>query len=563
MRKQLRILGLSSLLAGAGMVACVDLEENVITGVASSYYRTPGGYESLVNSTYEGLRYIYGPERGFTITVFGTDEFSEGSDGGHKHFNRYNPDLNANATFTREVWDRLYRTINATNAAIDRAGEAQIPAATRDVRVGEAKFLRALYYLYLVQMFGDVPLQLEETREVSTAATRTPAAEVYAAIIADLEDAEAKLPNTQAQYGRATKPAAQFLMARVYLARGGAAATSPDFAKAAEYAKKVVDNPLFGLLPKYSDLWIPTNDKNKEVVFSVQYTADPILNGGSDGNRGHLYFTPEYESQPGMTRDVLNGRPFRRFKPTQWLIDLYDRSKDSRFDGSFKTAWIANNAANIPKTCGADGKQQCFNVGDTAFVTLPYEVTTAYRQSKTYRIWTPKGQNGTLQYNLYPAPNLRIFPHLHKYNDPNRPAVNHESGSRDMMIFRLADAYLMAAEGYLRSGQAATALPYVNAVRRRAAWPGQEAAMEVTAGDLSLDFILDERARELAGESMRWFDLARTGKLVERVKGEWKAGSGPRNPEAATLIKDFHALRPIPVTQIDRTTTEFKQNPGY
>jgi hypothetical protein len=84
--------------------------------------------------------------------------------------------------------------------------------------------------------------------------------------------------------------------------------------------------------------------------------------------------------------------------------------------------------------------------------------------------------------------------------------------------------------------------------------------MEVTVADLSVptpeDFVLDERARELAGESMRWFDLVRMGKLVDRVK--------KYNPEGAVLIKDFHALRPIPITQIDRTTGgNFLQNPGY
>lgn len=542
MRNQLRILGLATVALAAG-AACVDLEENVITGVAPSYYKTTAGFEALVNADYEALRYIYGPERGFTLTVFGTDEFSEGSDGGHKHYNRYNSDLNPAASMVREVWDRLYRAINSTNATIDRAPDvAWTGPVPIEQRVAEARFLRGLYYLYLVQMFGDVPLHLEETTEVSTESTRAPRNEVLAAVIADLEFAEAKLPVTQAQYGRATKGAAQFLLARALLTRGG----TGDFAAAAAAAKRVIDSGQYRLLTKFSDLWIPANDKNAEVVFAVQYSADPILNGGSDGNRGHLYFTPEYESQPGMARDVLNGRPFRRFKPTQWLIDLFDRTKDSRFAGTFKTAWIANNAANLPKNSAG---QPLFNVGDTAFVTLPEEVTAAYRASKTYRIYTPRGQNGALPYSL------RIFPHLHKFNDPNRPTVNHESGSRDMMIFRLADAYLMAAEGYLRDGKPDQALPFINAVRRRAAFPGQEAAMEVTAAQLTLDFILDERARELAGESMRWFDLVRTGKLVERVK--------KYNPEGATLIQAFHALRPIPITQIDRTSNEFPQNPGY
>ena len=88
--------------------------------------------------------------------------------------------------------------------------------------------------------------------------------------------------------------------------------------------------------------------------------------------------------------------------------------------------------------------------------------------------------------------------------------------------------------------------------------PGKELAMEITAADLTMDFILDERGRELLGEMDRWFDLVRTGTLVDRVK--------KYNPDAAANIQPFHILRPIPSDQIDRTqggVTSFPQNDGY
>lgn len=533
MRKHLAIVGLAAV-AGLG-TSCVDLNEEIITGVTSEYYRTPIGFEALVNSDYESLRYFYGQERGFTLTVFGTDEFTEGSDGGHKFYNRYTPQLNGDQTFVRETWDRFYRAINSTNATIDRAPDVKIDETLKAQRVAEARFLRAFYFFHLVQMYGDVPLPLNETLEPSTEATRTPAADVYKAIIADLEYAESKLPTTQRDYGRATQPATQFLLAKVYLTR----AQPGDMAKAATYAKKVIDSKLFSLLPRFKDVFEPLNDKNAEVVWSVQYTADPLTNG-ADGNKGHLYFVMEYDVLPGMKRDVANGRPFRRFKPNPYLLNLFDRTKDSRYEGSFKTAWISNNDANIPKDAAGNPK---FKVGDTAVYVSPVEVTAAERAAKPYRIYAPS------EYNL------RIFPVLSKFLDPNRPSVNQEQGSRDVMIFRLADAYLMAAEALVRDGKAGEALPYINTVRRRAALPGKETAMEVTAADLTLDFILDERSRELAGESMRWFDLTRTGKLVERVK--------KYNADAAPLVQAFHLLRPIPTTQLDRVTTAFAQNPGY
>jgi hypothetical protein len=131
-------------------------------------------------------------------------------------------------------------------------------------------------------------------------------------------------------------------------------------------------------------------------------------------------------------------------------------------------------------------------------------------------------------------------------------------GSRDFFVARLAETYLIAAEALLRDGRATEALPYINAVRRRAAIPGHEAEMELTVDQLTLGEILNERARELAGEMMRWFDLVRTHTLVARVRAyNWM------DPVGSTSIQPYHALRPIPRTQMDGTTCCYTQNPGY
>ena len=108
----------------------------------------------------------------------------------------------------------------------------------------------------------------------------------------------------------------------------------------------------------------------------------------------------------------------------------------------------------------------------------------------------------------------------------------------------------------MRDGKPDEAVTYVNAVRERAAKAGvPKTAMDVTAADLSIDFILDERSRELAGEGMRWFDLVRTDKLLGRVK--------LYNSAAAKNIQPFHVLRPIPNEQITLTSNAFPQNAGY
>src|SRR6266576_2114692 len=148
-----------------------------------------------------------------------------------------------------------------------------------------------------------------------------------------------------------------------------------------------------------------------------------------------------------------------------------------------------------------------------------------------------------------------MFPSLNKFDDPFRSSINETRGSRDFFVARLAETYLIAAEALMRDGRAAEGLPYINAVRRRAAIPGHETEMELTVDQLTQDEILNERARELAGEIQRWFDLVRTHSLVSRVK-LYNADGGPN-------IKAFHVLRPIPQIQIDRTSIPYPQNPGY
>ena len=98
-------------------------------------------------------------------------------------------------------------------------------------------------------------------------------------------------------------------------------------------------------LPNLGSLWNQDNQRNSEIIFSVQYSTNAILNGG-EGNRGHLYFLMQYDTEPGMIRDIENGRPFKRFRPTNYLLDLWgaNRDNDNRYDMTYKHVWISNNA---------------------------------------------------------------------------------------------------------------------------------------------------------------------------------------------------------------------------
>jgi hypothetical protein len=429
--------------------------------------------------------------------------------------------------------------------------------------VAEAKFLRAHYYFLLVQMYGPIHLTLTETKEVQTTANRTPVLEVYQAIIRDLEEAEGALPGTRlagSDYGRAYRGAAQHMLAKVYLTRAtveGNPDPNADYRKAAEYAKKVLPAPVgtgtygLSLVPTFAAVFDQDNQENSEVVWSVQYTNDPLTNfnaignpaggGFNNGNNGHLFFLMEYDAgHKGTRRDIANGRPFKRFKPTQYTLKLFDHARDSRYNASFKQVFLANNPATL-----APGMK----IGDTAIYLPIFEMPAAVVATKNYRVINPS--------EVANPANARYFPSLSKFLDPRRISIQDERGSRDFMVARLAETYLIAAEADFKLGNVTDAVNAINVVRRRAAFPGKEAEMEITAGDLTMDFILDERSRELLGEMHRWFDLKRTGTLIDRVR--------KHNLDGGPNIQPHHLLRPIPADQLDRVTNkdEFQQNPGY
>lgn len=529
MRTEIRtVLTLSAALAFGG---CLDLKEDIVSGVTASYYETEAGLTDGLNATYSTMRRFYGAEQGAFLTTAGTDIYGKGTQ--RPHFFDYSAGLNPSEGFFANVWDDFYRGINTANAVIGRAERVDMNASQRDQLVAEARFLRAFYYFHLVQMFGDVHLSLQETVGVQTETKRTPKAEVYKAIIADLEFAEAHLPVHQNEYGRVTRGAAQHYLAKVYLTR----AEPGDMARAAETAKKVIASGEYALLPSFASVFDIDNQQNREVVFAVRYSADPLSNG--NGNLWHLYWLCSYDENPGLKRTIEYGRPYQRFRPTPFLLNLFDRKADSRYGASFQNVWYANDANKIPKD--ANGKPK-YAVGDTAIWMPGEELPKSVIDSKPYLVVPP---------SKYAQ---RLFPSLKKHQDPSRPTVQETAGTRDVMAARLAETYLIVAEALIRDGKPAEAVPFVNAVRRRAALPGHQAEMEVTAAQMTLDFLLDERGRELAGEGHRWFDLVRTGKLLERVK--------KYSPDGKDL-QPFHVLRPIPQTAIDRTTSEFPQNPGY
>ncbi len=552
--------------------SCQDvLKEEIVSQIGNDYINTPKGFNDAVNAAYSTLRAYYGTQQGLTMTEYGTDIYATGADGGYKGFHFYDTQLNPSVDWLASVWDELYRGINTCNAVIDRSktvvGNAAFEAA-KPQRVAEVKFLRGLYYFILFQQYGPVDLRLTETLVPSKVTSRATDKAMFDAIIADLEAALPVLEAKKASndYGRVTKPACEHLLGYVYLTRNNTSSKgSDDINKAITYLSDVINGGYgFSLLPDFASVFDENNQINNEVVFACQYTTDPATNtpvidnnGNTGGNNLHLFFGMQYDVQAAMKRDVFYGRPFKRLRPTKYLIEtaFADKTNDSRFKKSFRDTWLCNNPATITSfalDASKAGQSITFKSGDTTMFISNVEIPTAERALRKYQVIVPSFASATGYFNE------AIFFTLTKFFDTKRPDLTYTHGSRDYFIFRLADTKLLLAEAYLLAGKRPEALVQINDVRKRAAFTGKEAAMTITDAQLSMDFIMEERARELAGEQMRWMDLKRWGKLVERV--------ALYNPQAAPYVKAIHNVRPIPQAQIDRTeggSASFPQNAGY
>ncbi|MEZ5106913.1 MAG: RagB/SusD family nutrient uptake outer membrane protein [Draconibacterium sp.] len=544
------------------------LKEEMISDVSSeSYYTTEAGLNDAVEAAYSYLKVMYfGQEDGMSMTVYGTDLHANGSDGG-KILGQYRFDSSEKNCWN--VWSTMYQGINQCNAVEGRAAENEEMSETSKAGlIAQARFLRALYYFVLVRQFGDVHLSLEETVGVETEANRTSQETIYTtAIIPDLEYAINNLPETQSEYGRATKGAAQFLLSKVYLTYGWLTGKTENFNKSIEMAEAVIGNANYSLLSDYADLWDINNQKNSEVIWSVQNSTDPLTRG--TGNRSHLFFLMGYDKLPGMKRTIEYGRPYIRFAPTPYALSLWDRKYDARYYKSYQHVWYANNTANLLPSQEI-GDTAIFlpgvNIGEKYYFadengnrverTLTQEYVSE-RHNISAVIYTPAERNSQAGTGY----TERVYASLGKFIDPTRESINLKEGTRDFFVMRMAEAYLIAAEAYFKAGNSEKAAKMLNIVRERAAWPGFEKEMDISANEVTAELILDERGRELLGEMQRWYDLTRMGFLIDRVKAYCNATNSPNY--AVDNISEKHLLRPIPQNQIDRCSNDYGQNPGY
>lgn len=527
-----------------------QLDENNPSGLtASTLYTKAAGFETLVNAAYSYTRAWYGKEEGFSVSEMGTDIWTNGTGDVYPQLSNYNNLQGNNTAALTYLWSNFYAAVNLCNTGIDGiTNVTDYTAAQRTTREAELRFLRAFYLWHIVETWGNVQLNTQPNVGVVTTATKTPVDSFYAVINSDLKFAVTNLNATAPEYGRATIPVAKAFLARIYLTRGMNA-------EAIAMANDVIKNYGYVLQPRFADLWSMGNMKNKEVIWAVDYSTNLALNdlatptfpGHSRGsNNAHLLFLMVYDqvNPTVLIRDINNGRPFNRYMPTRALLDMFDATNDSRFDASFQTVWRANKAGTAAGITYA--------VGDTVAYTPKFSIPTNSLSTKytTYDI--------SKVYNASGVPiQRRFYASLKKLKDSTRASAAEAQSARDAFVMRLAEMYLIAAEAEFKIGKLDSAAYYINVIRTRAANPGRQADMMITPAQVTLDFVLDERARELCGEQLRWFDLKRTNTLYNRVR--------TLNPDATPYLQTFHTVRPIPQGQIDAITnkTDFTQNAGY
>ena len=568
------------------------LEEQPRTGFTPSFFTTNDGIQG-------GIAGIYSSFRGQWATQVWTQLFNEGIDesltaavSDVDHWATYNtPQIKANTSNYDGFWNTLFIDINTANGVLQYGVDADIPAATKTQLLAQAKFLRGFCYFYLVTTFGSVPLHTTFNTSPSTADAPAPLADLYAQMIKDFTEAAAELPNTPAaSMGKpAFKATALYLLAKTYLWRGwSSVAQGTDFTSAYTTAKALIDNKAtygLNLLPYFGTVFREGQEYSSEVLMVIDHTKDlkfgqnsAVGNGATNGqeNKSNFFWKPNYPTvtvnYPAATgsaltlRDTRNGRPFQRIRPnTRYIIDVAfaNRATDARYEGTFQTVWLSNSVAE--SATGSTGvttpRGTLINGVDTAIWMQDRLVTPAERAAFKGIIFEPDHLAGTT--NPF-TPSL--YPSVRKFDDSTRGHMNDYS-DRPYILFRFSDVYLIAAEAAFKGGGTMQqAADMINVLRTRAALKAKQtpaeytaavAAQQITAGQVTLDFILDERSRELFAEDTRWWDLSRTKTLVARVK--------QYNTQGAAGVQDIHMLRPIPQSQIDLVTEgpKYPQNPGY
>jgi starch-binding outer membrane protein, SusD/RagB family len=413
--------------------------------------------------------------------------------------------------------------------------------AERNAIIAEAKFFRAYSYNVLANLYGGVPIVDNIFDSPKVDFTRATRKEVLEFVKNDLVFASQWLPATvdKSKEGHIVKAAADHLLAEVYI-------SLEDFDKSIASASLVINSGLYQLMSNrfgsevtnqgdvFSDLFRDNNQNrssgNKESIYVIQ--IEDVTPGGTSGvgagstigvgnnwvrGWGCRYFAlKDPDGNSGMVVCDSMGRGVGWVRPTNyflydiWKSDFNNDMRNSRFN--IRRAYDYNNPAS-----------------------KYYKKLVGPRTSSI----------DTMQY---------LYPTIRKIEGKVGKTTNNTAGKtfKDVMVYRLAETYLLRAEAYIRKGNKIDAATDINVVRNRAH------ATPVTPDQVDIDYLLDERARELTVEEPRRRTLVRMGKLVERVR------KYNLRAETRSTIQDYHQWFPIPQVAIDANFgAVIEQNTGY
>ncbi|MEX2565960.1 MAG: RagB/SusD family nutrient uptake outer membrane protein [Cyclobacteriaceae bacterium] len=539
---------------------CMDdelLEERPLDFLTlTNAYSTPEGVEQGLIGLYSDIRnrwYRNGGAQSYGLFGMGTDIGYDGeTPGGQRFLTNYETSINPQYPVIQSWWLFLYKHVQMANILIDvieNSEEIQWP--NQDLRnsyLAEAKFFRGWSYRIAVTLWGDIPLITEVIREAKVDFVRNPTTEVYSLIEEDLVFASQNLPSpgTEVSPGRLTQGAALHLLTEVYLAQSkfdlavqSASSVINDYDYALMTERFGDQNDVFGSGDVYYDLFRYGNQNpptNSETIWAIQF--EPLLEIGGSSNYWSGIFGPRTFSF-GSTPDGLSAY-HTGFQDTLGRQVARSRGTDLVFYEVWKDDWdndIRNARHNIKRNFYFDNPQSAY-----------------HNQKIELSLYPPGTRNELKDTTNY------IFPFFMKTWEPVIQATlgNPAQGGggavqTDFYAMRLAETYLLRAEAYVGLGDLPAAAADINVVRGRAN------ATPVTPGEVDIDYILDERIRELYAEEMRMITLLRMDKLVERTR---RYHDNPMLPGAN--IQDFNRLWPIPQSQIDlNLEVDFPQNPGY
>lgn len=543
--KKIIITGLIAL--GISASGCSDFLKEESYGSTTAIFGEENGIKALVYQSYTKVNNLYGGGGQWpAFTEHGADLFLRGgnfTDMGVCDY--YGLDAtNGNVSW---LWNHCYKALANINTFFETIDETPFAnEEEKDQYKAEMKVMRSLFLWVITEMWGDTYLPRTTDEVEGMEARRSTRADFYKEIIGGLEEAIEMLPDKRTtEFGRIDMPSAKGFLARMYL-------YNDQFDEAMDMASQVIDGGYgLELSASLKDLW-DDSKRNKEFIWTTEFVEDESFKQSSYYWQHFAMFIDRFAGV--KTECGWTGYGGCGAVPSLYYISLFNHDADLRWSDLHQWVWLYNDPSD--DTSAFPNMQQLY--ADTALY-LSIDPISAEEKARMATRYTAFDVNDLYDSKGVPT-DRKTFIGMTKFDDNTRPGDMSTNSDRNYPVIRLAEMYLIRAEAKIRSTTKPDlkgAAQDIMAIRQRAIKSGHEKEMTVTEKDMTVDFILDERGRELAGEFQRRLDLKRLGKLVEHVK--------LYNPDAAANIKEYHQVCPIPQTQFDGMPdwTTLGQNEGY